>query len=159
MHSITTAYIRHGLRRATRPKFERCWLSAGAVAFSAGGDGVVNPHETGVIGDGLVLGRAAASVRSSCPARKRRGRRNLRRTPPPWPFRHRFTPSATCAAIFATSRPFCQPRRPKFEATAGITGRPRGTETETLGDRRSFAALKLEDQKRHESSLPQRGNS
>jgi hypothetical protein len=49
------------------------------VAFSAGGDADVNPHETGVIGDGLViaatriLGRAAASVRSSCPARKRRG--------------------------------------------------------------------------------------
>src|SRR6266478_4280547 len=49
------------------------------VAFSAGGDGVVNPHEPGVIDDGLViaatrfLGRAAASVRSSCPARKRQG--------------------------------------------------------------------------------------
>jgi hypothetical protein len=49
------------------------------VAFSAGGDGVVNPHEPGVIGDGLVIAatrfsaRAAASVRSSCPARKRRG--------------------------------------------------------------------------------------
>jgi hypothetical protein len=25
------------------------------VAFSAGGDGGVNPHETGVIGDGLVI--------------------------------------------------------------------------------------------------------
>jgi hypothetical protein len=37
--SIATGHISHGLRRATRPKFERCWLSAGAVAFSAGGDG------------------------------------------------------------------------------------------------------------------------
>jgi hypothetical protein len=33
------------------------------VAFSAGGDGVVNPHEPGVIDDGLVVARINASSR------------------------------------------------------------------------------------------------
>jgi hypothetical protein len=50
-----------------------------AEALLLGGDGVVNPHEPGVIDDGLVvaatrfLGRVAASVRSSWPREEAAG--------------------------------------------------------------------------------------